>query len=249
MPPQIKHIDCDCDEVDTPKKQHLDVFLEKSDCSIETDSTTSTEVDTSFSKDSLCTVDDYETDSQNDLRLRVFRSNDDEDDLNHEIWRLNDENNYELQKEQPIQRRKRRLLPIPPHYVLLLFSVLVAFKSIIATLDYQSTEYREWQRLQYETAPIILEEIKRQAPGKEFSILLKGSRLDFMQQALDNYSRCASVREIQMDMDGFEIPLDSLVLHHTAGKISPRRSFPTKGVLQLADDVVLSCDEIERGKN
>ena len=131
--------------------------------------------------------------------------------MKHQLWHLNDENNYELQK-RPAARRKRRFLPIPPHYVLLLFSISVAFKSIIATLDYQSSEHREWQRLQYETAPIILEEIKRQSPGKEFSILLKGSRLDFMQQALDNYSRCSSVREIQMDMDGFEIPLDSLLL-------------------------------------
>jgi hypothetical protein len=69
-----------------------------------------------------------------------------------------------------------------------------------------------------------------------------------LQQSLDTrHSRCASVNEIQVHFEGSE-RLPETLLAHTSGKVAPSNTIATKGVFLLSDDVLLSCEELEKGK-
>lgn len=109
----------------------------------------------------------------------------------------------------------------------------------------EANQYRSWRFFLQKQAPMIIRQIRQDAPGKSFTILLKGNRLDFVQQSIDAHSVCSSVEEVQIDFDG-STAVPQTILARSA-KVSPIRSITTSAVLLLSDDVILTCDELEKG--
>jgi hypothetical protein len=90
-----------------------------------------------------------------------------------------------------------------------------------------------WRRFLQEDAPRMQEDIRKGSPGKDFTILLKGSRLDLIQQSLDTHSRCSLVREIQVDFDGSENLLETLLSHNVFQLVCNRFGQSTMSFLKL----------------
>jgi hypothetical protein len=247
MPPQRNEMDGGSHHDRTPAK-NLSVFLSKHDalnCSIETDSTSSTESDSVFSKDSkeaLSSVDNYEIETPRSLRHQVFRSFDN-NEFSNQIWRLNDSDHSETPG-----RGKKKNPKVPHLFYYSLASIILCFSlAAIKSSDSNARKYAIWRRFLEQDAPRIQNEIQAGSPGNDFTIRLKGSRLDLMQQSLDAHSRCSSVKQIQIDFGGSQ-HIPEMLLSHEVGKASPIDTISTSGVFLLSEDVILPCDEIEKGK-
>jgi hypothetical protein len=244
MPPQSNEMDCGCHQDDSPTKP-LPVYWSSRDdlnFSIETESTSSTEIDSSFSKDSLSSVDDDEIETPTNVRSRFFRSADG-DERGHEVWLLNDSINYERPQKRRMKRSSRFLRL---YRVLVSIAACFSLAAIKSSLSV-SVQHETWNRFLQDDAQRIQQEIRTGSTGKDFTILLRGSRLDLLQQSLETHSRCASVNEIQVQFEGFE-RLPETVLAHPSGKVVPSNTISTEGVFLLSDDVLLSCEELEKGK-
>eukprot|EP00977_Amphora_coffeiformis_P009148 scaffold2072_cov162-Amphora_coffeaeformis.AAC.16 len=87
--------------------------------------------------------------------------------------------------------------------------------------------------------------IAHHPPGSSFTIRLKGSRLGLVRKAVDRYSRCPSVQEIQIDWRGSTAAPSTS--YFSSKKVVPLESKTLKSVLLLDETVTLSCEDIKRG--
>ena len=151
-----------------------------------------------------------------------------------------------LPRQQHLQKAKRFL----PKVGLALF-LLGALQALRVTVVGGGVGYRlspAWRQFIKVDAPRIQKQISKQNLGKGFTIRLSGSRVDLMQQSLDAYSRCSAVKEIQIQYrDSEQVP--EVLLAHEMGKAEAVGAIATPAVLMLSQEVDLSCNEIERGKN
>jgi len=92
---------------------------------------------------------------------------------------------------------------------------------------------------------LIQSKITQHPPGSSFTIRLKGSRLGLVRKAVDQYSRCPSVHEIQLDWRGSSAAPSAN--YFSSNKVVPLKSKTLKGVLLLDETVTLSCEDIKRG--
>ena len=92
---------------------------------------------------------------------------------------------------------------------------------------------------------LIQSKITQHPPGSSFTIRLKGSRLGLVRKAVDRYSRCPSVHEIQLDWRGSSAAPSAS--YFSSNKVATLESKTLKGVLLLDETVSLSCEDIKRG--
>ena len=235
MPPQSNAIDCGCRKNENTSKR-LPLLLSYRDelnLVLDNDSISSTEIDSSFSKDSLSSEEDKKIGTP---RQRLFRS----DEINNEIWHLD-----ELDRS----KKSKRTRMMKSHRLYYAFASIIIFFSftIVQPIAYRVKQNRNWRRLLQEESPKLQQDVLKGAPGSEFTIILQGRRLDLIQQSLDSHRKCPSVREIQVDFNGpGNIP--PTLLFHKVREVVPIEAISTKGVFLLSEDVMLSCEEIERGK-
>jgi hypothetical protein len=243
----IKRMDCSCNHDGTPTKL-FPIQLSTAGSltfSIDTDSTSSTEIDSSFSKHSLSSEEEDEICTPASNRHGVFRRlghNGDDDD--NQIWLFNNEVDDFALPKKPAKSLFRSFYK--RYYLLLVLGMCCALSAIRQSLT-SSKESDTWTRFLQDDASRIIQEIKRIPTPDAFTIVLKGSRLDMIQQSLDTHARCPSVADVVIDYDGMEYIPESLLSHRT-GKVGRIASLSTQSLFLLDEGIVLSCDEIEKGR-
>jgi hypothetical protein len=131
-----------------------------------------------------------------------------------------------------------------------LASMLVCYSYTIATPMVRIASEREaWKHFLEHKVPRVRRKIKAKSPGLEYTIRLKGSRLDLIQQSIDAHSRCPNVREVQVEwIPGAELLPETIFFQQQGTIVVPAGKNPmTNGVFLLSEDVILSCDDIDRG--
>ncbi|CAJ1895692.1 unnamed protein product [Cylindrotheca closterium] len=103
--------------------------------------------------------------------------------------------------------------------------------------------YNTWMHFMNNEAGFLKHKIAHTTQEKQFTILLKGDRIDFIHQSIDAHSACSSVKEIQLDFGSSTIPDRTLARDD---KVTTSRIVHTNAVLLLSQDVLLSCEELDK---
>jgi len=113
-----------------------------------------------------------------------------------------------------------------------------------------SPEAQEWDRFVKRKAPKILQKLSNKSTNIQYTIKLKGHRLDLVLQSLDYHAQCPSVKSVQVEWNHPTKPniVPKSVLKHKSGKVTNTATPRTSAVFLLDEDVLLTCEEIERGK-
>lgn len=104
----------------------------------------------------------------------------------------------------------------------------------------------EWTTFMKTEARRVRRDVRKSHPSRSFTIKLSGSRLDLLQQSIESHSKCALVDQVQVDWHS-ELPLPKKILRHASRKVAKVGDLLTDAVLLLDEDVMLSCEELERG--
>lgn len=207
-------------------------------CSIDSESTASTCL-------SRGSESDFEIEASPSFRFRQSVTFEGKDGAKLEPWPV-ETSSAEAFRDR--KGEKRHSLPRSWFYrtfgfisTIFLFAVI---KSDPMSVE-EANQYRSWRSFLHKQAPTIKRQIRQDAPGKSFTILLKGGRLDFLQQSIDAHVACSSVEAVQIDFDGSTAVPETILARSV--KVSPIRSITTSAVLLLSDDVILTCDELEKG--
>lgn len=142
-----------------------------------------------------------------------------------------------------------RVLWLTMSMILYLFATLVDFRWMVESVGEVglSKEAQQWNRFFRRKGPKIMEKIHSKSTSPEFTIRIKGSRLDLISQSLDFHHQCLSVKSVQVEWTDSSRPLPKSILNHKSGKVEMMQKPKTTALLLLDEDVILSCDEIERG--
>lgn len=111
-----------------------------------------------------------------------------------------------------------------------------------------SQEARQWRRFLRRKAPKILRKIPNKSTGRSYTIRIRGQRLDLVMQSLDYHAQCPSVKNVQVQWTADNNQLPQAILKHKSGKVQPLAKPSTSAIFLLDEDIVISCDEIERGE-
>ena len=204
-----------------------------------TESTASTSYDLS-SKDSECSFEHFEFETTSDIRYRGPCS------LKDVLGEATLEYHLHNSSKQPQRRRIGRMskcfaLPLNYFHAFALIAIYVLYVSCCSNPEYTS-QYRDWKFFLYKQAPVLQQRMRQDETGEKFTIILKGGRLDFLQQSIDAHSVCESVKEVQIDYSSKAIP--EIILSR-GPNVFRLGEITTSGVLLLSEDVIFSCDEIE----
>lgn len=126
---------------------------------------------------------------------------------------------------------------------LLGLSLLTAMKSRSSL----SPERARWNHFLINDVPIVRKALSDYEPEDQYSIVLKGNRLDLLLQSLDGFARCQSVKEIQLNYAGGNVPI-SLLSHDSNKVLPPGKALSTEALFLLSEGVLLSCNEMEKGR-
>jgi len=142
-----------------------------------------------------------------------------------------------------------RVLWLTMSMILYLFATLVDFRWMVESVGEVglSKEAQQWNRFFRRKGPKIMEKIHSKSTSPEYTIRIKGSRLDLISQSLDFHHQCLSVKSVQVEWTDSSRPLPKSILNHKSGKVEMMQKPKTTALLLLDEDVILSCDEIERG--
>jgi hypothetical protein len=149
-----------------------------------------------------------------------------------------------------VPRRRRKSNANLKRYLFYALAVIGGVTSIVSIQSLRivpADDSPEWTHFKAHTVPMVRKELKRYQPEDHYTILLRGQRLDLLQQSVDRFSRCSSVKEVQVDFSGEgEIPIT--LLSHESRKVYPvSPTVPTSAVFLLSEGVIISCREMEKG--
>lgn len=123
------------------------------------------------------------------------------------------------------------------------------YRTVVETLK-ESTmneETRQWRRFFRRRAPKILQKLPSKSSNLEYTIRIRGHRVDLVTQSLDFHSGCPSVKEVQVEWNGSQSSnVPPSLMNHRSGKVKPVEKPSTPAVLLLDEDLILPCEEIER---
>ena len=188
------------------------------------------------------------------------------DDVNHpQQQQLRDQQNNE--KKTLIRPKQQRGVGGATGRFFFWFLLSIVSFTLTVTTDFQtisesltdatySEETRQWKRFFRRKAPRIVNKISSHKPqSREFTIRLKGQRLDLMLQSLDFHAQCPFVHGVQIDWTGGDASnnnsnnIPQAIMHHKSGKVQTlSEKLATPAVFLLDEDVLLTCEEMERGK-
>ena len=237
----------------------------------DTDSTSSTEVDSSFSRHSLSSEESLEICSTPPRNRRsIFRRAlryehgfDEEGDADDEgccqeislfdrDGLHNDDVTSSRQAKTQQQWKHQHFfrLAFKRYYALLALGICCSIGAILQSTTYttNTTEFNSWTRFLEQDAARVTREIKKSPTPESFIIVLNGGRLDLIQQSLDAHVRCPSVEDIVINFDGMDHPPEYLLSHRTTD-LEHVNSLDAQSLFLLNEGVMLSCDELEKGKS
>jgi hypothetical protein len=124
------------------------------------------------------------------------------------------------------------------------------YRTVVETLRDRTLteETREWRRFFRRRAPKILNKLPSKSFSLEYTIRIRGHRVDLVTQSLDFHSNCPSVKDVQVEWTGMSGELPPSLIGHKSGKVKALGKPSTPAVLLLDEDLILSCHEIERGE-
>ena len=124
------------------------------------------------------------------------------------------------------------------------------YRTLLETLqDHTLTEEaREWRRFFRRRAPKVLQRISTKSPGHEYTIRIRGHRVDLMMQSLDFHSQCPSVKDVQIEWTDDASQIPPSIATHKSGKVNALGKPSTQAILLLDEDLILPCHDIERGE-
>jgi hypothetical protein len=213
------------------------------DSSLETSSTASTVADSCFSKDSDAANDDDIVDTSRSVRYRGVHSPPSESPR-----RTNTHGEIDSRKRP--RRQKRKVYTILIYFALAAATALLGYNSCDHNFRVILKSQRlVWQRFLQKEAEVVRQKIAHKPPGDKLTIQLRGGRLDLIQHSLDAHSRCPVVKEIQVEWlpDSDRGNLPPSLLYHDGGKTTEIGKLSTNAVFLLSEEIIFSCDEIERG--
>jgi hypothetical protein len=213
-------------------------------CSIDSESTTSTYLD-SFSKASSdASLEVFEIDTPPNFRNRLSINIDRVQPI---TWLVDKPLARHPHFRSYKGREKRRTLPLWSYYTFgfIATALLLTVKRMTSETSEDASQYNAWQFFLKRQAPLLLQQIGEDDPGDSFTILLKGSRLSFVQQSVDAYRMCSSVKELQVDFGSKQVPATILAL---SDKVSVVGAVETSGVFLVSENVIISCGDLEKGK-
>lgn len=96
---------------------------------------------------------------------------------------------------------------------------------------------------------------RKKTTHSTFTIVLKGSRIELLQQSLDHHARCNAVRGVRIDWqaqddDDDDDGLPESIVGHRSGKVlepGVEEKAKTDGILLLDEGIIFTCNELERG--
>lgn len=241
MPPQINEVRrCSY----AREANGFETFLVKNDAldsSIDSDSTCSTEIETSLSKESLPGQYD-ELESPESLRHRgqdLSCSFEDREVSELAYKYANDSKNRREKCGEPRTSSANAFLGLA--FLLSLLGVLV-----LRTPMARGREFSQWRRFLERDARTLVKEIKKTPVGSAFTIRLRGKRVDLLRQSIDVLSQCSSVDEIQVEFDRSS-HFPSVLYRYGGGKTTAAGPLSTVGAFLLEEGIVLSCEELDKG--
>lgn len=154
--------------------------------------------------------------------------------------------------ESKILLRKRpvtRILWLTLATVTFFLATTTDLRQLSATINdaKYSDESRQWRQFLRNKAPKIIQKISRKSASREYTISIKGQRLDLVLQSLDFHTQCPSVKSVQVEWADQNNPIPVSILHHKSGIVEAYGKPSTQAVFLLDEDVLLTCDEMERG--
>ena len=155
-------------------------------------------------------------------------------------YSLEEEKVHEPSKEKKCQNRKRRLVWALP----LLITGWVCYRFFPRR---PRVDHQDWKHFLQHEAPRVRRLIETSKIPDSFTIRLSGSRPDLLERSIDVLTRCASVEEVQVEWKSSMRPPRQL-FRHTSHKVSRVERLVTNAVLLLDEDVLFTCEELERGK-
>eukprot|EP00934_Nitzschia_sp_Nitz4_P004134 Nitzschia sp. Nitz4//scaffold75_size92586//11191//12303//NITZ4_004840-RA/size92586-processed-gene-0.24-mRNA-1//-1//CDS//3329557660//4124//frame0 len=223
------------------KKRHGVWFSKVNDVHspMDSDSTSSTEVDSSFSKDSISSEEDYEIETPREL-LPNFQ-----EEINScpSGWCHTNgkgRRRYSTRHNRSNATIARMVLLTTASLLVLCMATSVIYKTFS-----QGSGFVQWNSFLTNDAPSLVQSIRNTPTGSTFTIRLQGQRLHLLQQSLDAHSQCSCVEEVQVDFQG-GTSVPASLLQHGARKAAPVGPVSTSGVLLLQEGVTFSCQELAK---
>lgn len=150
---------------------------------------------------------------------------------------------HEPSSQQKCQNRRRRLI-----WMLPLAMVGLAYYRFYPPARRTRVDSQEWKHfLKYE-AHQVRKLIETSPIPHAFTVKLTGSRVDLLERSVEALARCAVVGEVQVEWQSTMRPPRKL-FRHASNKVVPTGRLSNNSVLLLDEDVIFTCDELERGKN
>jgi len=156
-------------------------------------------------------------------------------------YSLAEEKVHAPSKKQKFQTLRRRLFWI----LSLAIAGLVCYHFFPLTRRGR-VDPQDWKRFLQHEAPRVRRLIEQSTIPSSFTIRLSGSRSDLLERSVDVLTRCASVEEVQVEWKSSMRPPRKL-FRHESGKVTYVERLVTSSVLLLDEDVIFTCDELERG--
>lgn len=155
-------------------------------------------------------------------------------------------------KSQTLWKKRStvRILCFSVSILAYLFSTTLNYPSMITSIRGArlSKQSQEWNRFLRRKAPKIMKKMPSKSSNPQYTIRIKGRRLDLVLQSLDYHAQCPSVKNVQVEWtDPALKQLPKSVLKHKSGKVQAYGKSKTPAVFLLDEDILLKCDEIERG--
>mmetsp|Transcript_17623 Transcript_17623/g.28504 ORF Transcript_17623/g.28504 Transcript_17623/m.28504 type:complete len:388 (-) Transcript_17623:677-1840(-) len=147
-----------------------------------------------------------------------------------------------------VPRRRRKTNVYLKKYMFYALAMFVGLSSLLSMKSnvVSTSETAQWRDFRNYQVPIVRKAFKNYQPENQYTIILRGSRLDLLQQSLDIVSRCPSVNEVLVDYPNGELPI--AMMSHDSRKVTPySESLSTNAVFLLSEGVILSCTELEKG--
>lgn len=263
----------------TPKRNSR-ISSNDSDCCAENSDEKSSATDTTlcltYDDDSLTSrCEDNTSSDENDAGLSTYHSpillrkrllplapspiqgDDDDDDDNYSREMPISYRNTVQPRALWKKRSNLRILCFSFSLLAYLFSTTLNYSSMSASLRGQnspghpmSKQSKEWRSFHRQKARKIMQKLSKKSASSQYTIRIKGHRLDLVLQSLDYHAQCPSVKKVQIEWtDPSMKRLPRSVLKHKSGKVEGfgEKSKASSAVFLLDEDVLLQCSEIERG--
>lgn len=144
------------------------------------------------------------------------------------------------------RRRTNPLLMIVSLTLMAAFWFLWSPDALDVHTSLRASSWKPPQKGKRHHAHKVVVKIKKRTLWDGITVRIHASRIDLLLQSLDRYSRCKSVKHVQIDWDQPSSIANSLI-YHQSGKVVPLGKTNTDAVFLVDETVQLTCEELQRG--